>query len=70
MAGARDESVEGARELERLSRDVEEPADAAEAVVWQSSSRARRPVERPRNEGLEDRPGRADAGVLDQGPAW
>lgn len=32
--GARDESFERARELERLSREVEEPAEAAEAVVW------------------------------------
>jgi hypothetical protein len=28
------EGVERARELERLSREVEEPAEAAEAVVW------------------------------------
>jgi hypothetical protein len=32
--GASHESVEHASELERLSREVEEPAEAAEAAVW------------------------------------
>jgi hypothetical protein len=31
---ARDESVERARELERLSREVEEPVEAVEAAAW------------------------------------
>lgn len=32
--GVSDDSLERARELERLSREVEEPAEAAEAVIW------------------------------------
>jgi len=32
--GVRGEGVERARELERLSREAEKPAEAAEAVVW------------------------------------